>query len=312
LADVLQALSDVDALRTLSSLVPQAQRDRELEPIIGRWKDFQIESSGMRAQLDTLLMTDFGELLASAAPTLDLADVYANHGIAYFALPVARFPQTGPLVAKLIIGDLNAVAGLVQDGELPKGFQSVVIDEFAAFAMPEFVDLLNKARSAGMAMTISHQSMRGDLEGISEGYVGQVADNTNVKICLRQTDDAEYVAGLGGTRTVVKRTEQTQATFLGDSQTGLGSARDAEEYRVSPNVVRELPQGVAVVKVDQPSRMLDLVALDFFDSSKLPAYDPPPVDRPSSFGLNLLARTLLPSVGDAPSPPALTQCFEGA
>jgi hypothetical protein len=110
-----------------------------------------------------------------------------------------RYPETAPLVAKLVISDLNSVAGMVQDGQLERGFASVVIDEFAAFAMPLFVDLLNKGRSAGMAITISHQSMRGDLAMAERRFVEQVADNTNIKICFRQSADAEYVAGLSGT-----------------------------------------------------------------------------------------------------------------
>lgn len=48
-----------------------------------------------------------------------------------------------------------------------------------------------------------------------------MADNTNIKIYLRQSEDAEYVAGLAGTRSIVKRTEQTQATQLGEDLTGL-------------------------------------------------------------------------------------------
>ena len=89
-------------------------------------------------------MTDFGELLKAPHPTLDLAEAYRSGAIVYIALPVARFPETAPLVAKLVISDLNSVAGMVQDGQLERGLASVVIDEFAAFAMPLFIDLLNK------------------------------------------------------------------------------------------------------------------------------------------------------------------------
>ncbi len=94
-------------------------------------------------------MKDFGELLKATQPTLDLAEAYQAGAIVYFALPVARFPETAPLVAKLIISDLNSVAGMVQDGQLARAFASIVIDEFAAFAMPLFVDLLNKGREVG-------------------------------------------------------------------------------------------------------------------------------------------------------------------
>jgi TraM recognition site of TraD and TraG len=312
LDDVVAAMSDLGALRALAAVVNDPIRQAELDSVAGRWKEYQLETAGMRAQLETLLMSDFGELLVAAQPDLSLAEAYRCGQVVYFALPVARFPETAPLVAKLIIGDLNGVAGMIQDGELHKGFASIVIDEFAAFAMPLFIDLLNKARSAGMAITIAHQSMRSDLARAGEGYAGQVADNTNIKICLRQSEDAEYFAGLAGTRSIVKRTEQTEATLLGEDPTGLGSARDADEYQVSPNLIRELPPGVAVVKIDQPVRHLDMVAFDFLDTAAVPPFRPEPQSRPTQFGLDLRRRAVGGGRGVAvagqPPPPS----FEGA
>jgi hypothetical protein len=311
LDDVLAALSDLAALRALADAVPDVDRRAELEHIAGRWKDYQVETSGMRSQLEALLMTDFGELLKAPQPTLDLAEAYQAGAIVYFALPVARFPETAPLVAKLVISDLNSVAGMVQDGQLARGFASIVIDEFAAFAMPLFVDLLNKGRSAGMAITISHQSMRGDLAAAERGFVDQVADNTNIKICLRQSADAEYVAGLSGTYKTMKQTEQTLASLLGHERTGLGSAREVDEYHVSPNLIRQLPQGYAVVQINAPAT-LDLVRLDHLDTSRFPAYSPPQQDRTPSMGLDLrrCAARRAPSSPTAVVPAALL--FEGA
>lgn len=302
LDDLVAALSDIAAFRALTLLIPERQRLAELEPIASRWKDYQLETAGLRAQLDSLLMTDFGELLMAPQPTLDLAEAYRSRSIVYFALPVAKYRQTAPLLAKMIIGDLNSVAGMVQDGQLSRDMTSVVVDEFAAFAMPMFIDLLNKARSAGMAITISHQSMRSDLANAGEGYVGQVADNTNIKICLRQSEDAEYVAGLAGTRSTVRRTQQVETTFMWEDPTGLGSAREADEYNVSPNLIRELPQGVAVVKIDQPVRRLDLVRLDFMDTAGFAPYEPPVQVRPPGFGLDL--RGLAVSTAPASTPGA--------
>ncbi len=200
---------------------------------------------------------------------------------------------------------------MVQDGQLERGFASVVIDEFAAFAMPLFIDLLNKGRSAGMAITISHQSMRGDLAMAERGFVEQVADNTSIKICLRQSADAEYVAGLSGTYKTVKRTEQTLAAIHGHDQTGLGSAREVDEYHVSPNLIRQLPQGHAVVQINSPAA-LDLVRLDHLDTSGFPPYSPPLQDRAPSTGLDLRRRAAQPRAGSQPTaiPESLT--FIGA
>lgn len=316
LDDVVAAMSDPRALRALAALVTDPVRQAEVNSVAIRWEKYQLETAGMRAQLETLLMSEFGELLHDAHPTLDLAEAYRSSQIVYLALPVARFPETAPLVAKLIIGDLNAVAGTVQDGEIPMGFASVVVDEFAAFAMPLFIDLLNKARSAGMAITIAHQSMRCDLVRAGEGYAGQVADNTNIKIVLQQSEDAEYVAGLAGTRSIVRRTEQTSATLLGEDPTGLGSAREADEYQVSPNVIRELPAGMAVVKIDQPVRHLDVVAFDFLDTGALPPFRPGPQrSRPAQFSLDLRRRAVGGGQSVGVATKAAGRChpeFEGA
>jgi hypothetical protein len=311
LEDVLAALSEPVALRTLASEVHDPGRRGELEHVAGRWKEYQVETSGLRSQLEALLMTDFGELLRAPLPTLDLAEAYRSGAIVYFALPVARFPETAPLVAKLVISDLNSVAGMVQDGQLERRFASVVIDEFAAFAMPLFIDLLNKGRSAGMAITISHQSMRGDLAMAERGFVEQVADNTNIKICLRQSADAEYVAGLSGTYKTVKRTEQTLAAIHGYEQTGLGSAREVDEYHVSPNLIRQLHQGYAVVHMNAPATV-DLVRLDHLETSKFPPYSPPLQDHAPSTGLNLRRRAARRGPSSPSTGAPATMSFEGA
>jgi TraM recognition site of TraD and TraG len=278
LDDVLAALSSLDALRELAALVKDAGVKDELEELARRWKEVQVETSGLRAQLESMLMTDFGQLLKSPVPALDLAEAYRNNSIVYFALPVARFPETAPLVAKLILADLNSVAGMVQDGQLERKFCSVVIDEFAAFAMPLFIDLLNKARSAGMAITISHQSMRGDLAAAKPGFLEQVAACTNVKVVLAQNEsqDAEYAAGLAGTYKTAKYTDQTETVLIaGERRTGVGSVREVDEYRISPNLIRGLAQGEAVVQVKQPfeAAVLDVVVLDRFPMEQLPSYE---------------------------------------
>lgn len=62
LDDVLAALSDLPVLRSLTDAMLDVDHRAELEHIAGRWKDYLVETSGMRSQLEALLMTDFGEL----------------------------------------------------------------------------------------------------------------------------------------------------------------------------------------------------------------------------------------------------------
>ena len=161
-----------------------------------------------------------------------------------------------------------------------------------------------------MAITVSHQSMRVTSPPPS-GFVDQVADNTNIKICLRQSADAEYVAGLSGTFKTTKRTEQTQAALLGHGPTGLGSAREVDEYQVSPNLIRQLPQGYAPVQVNSPAK-LDLVRLDHVDTSRLPPYSPPAQDRAEFTGIALRRRAVRRGGSSPLSAAPATMTFEGA
>ena len=104
-----------------------------------------------------------------------------------------------------------------------------------------------------MAITISHQSMRGDLAAAERGFVDQVADNTNIKICLRQSADAEYVAGLSGTYKTVKRTEQTLAALFGHERDG---ARVGARGGRVPRLAEPHPPAAAGVRgrADRPPR----------------------------------------------------------
>lgn len=312
LDDVRAAVSSPACLRALVQLTRDAERQAELASVAQEWKTIFPDTAGMRAQLDAILSTNYGALLSAPQPDVVMADVFRSRSIVYFALPVASYPEAAALVAKLVLGDLNGVAGMVEDGQVPRAPAAIVVDEFAAFATPDFINLLNKGRSAGMGITICHQAMRSDLLEAGRGFEDQVSSNTNVKICMRQEGDAEYFANLLGTRRVEKRTEQTEATLLGESRSGLGSVREVDEYLVSPNILRSLKRGRAVVKVNHPRRRVDALVLDFVDTSSFKPYVPAPRVRPPQFGINLRARAGLLGEG-APCPNAPpTSPFEGA
>jgi hypothetical protein len=85
-----------------------------------------------------------------------------------------------------------------------------------------------------------------------------------------------------------------------------------DEYHVSPNLIRQLPQGYAVVHVNAPSALLDLVRLDHLDTSAFPHYSPPLHNRISSTGLDLRRRAAQRSLSSPPAVARATALFEGA
>jgi type IV secretory pathway TraG/TraD family ATPase VirD4 len=67
--------------------------------------------------------------------------------------------------------------------------------------------------------------------------------NTVIVSGVKSSEDAEYFAGMLGTRTVKKETAQVEEGFLAPKRTGMKSIRDVEEYVVHPNRLKDLQQG---------------------------------------------------------------------
>lgn len=125
-------------------------------------------------------------------------------------------------------------------------FFSCILDDFQDYIYEGFASLLNKSRSANVAVVFSHQAL-GDLDKVSESFRNQVLTNTNVKIVMRMNDPdtCEHFAKTFGTTTTSKVTEKTKD---GES-TGDGSVREVEQYNFHPNVFKKLGTGVGVVGI---------------------------------------------------------------
>ena len=121
---------------------------------------------------------------------------------------------------------------------------TLIIDEFGAFALPEFIEFMDRARGAGVGIVIAHQS-RADLAAISPEFLKRVEANANTKIIgsLEDADDREHYARILGTKKSKKETLQMQDGFFGDSPTGIKSVREVEEFVVHPNEFVNLGRG---------------------------------------------------------------------
>jgi hypothetical protein len=126
---------------------------------------------------------------------------------------------------------------------------TLIIDEFASFATPDFIEFMDRARGAGVGIVFAHQS-RSDLDAISPEFKGRIEANANTTILsgVRAPEDAEHFAGMVGTRSLNKATIQTNRLFgLFEVETGLRSNREAEEFIVHPNDLKALNQGQVFV-----------------------------------------------------------------
>lgn len=207
------------------------------------------EVRGLVTDLCNIIQSGAGSVLSENQPEIDLMAALSEKKIVIMGVSSLDYGITARTFGRLVIQDLKAVCGqITRKPLLPRGLFPVYIDEFESFAHESFNELLSKARSAGIGITISHQSM-GDLEKVGPFFKKQITENTNNKIVLRVNDEetVEYFANMAGTRVTSRMTYQVEENFLHTRKTGAASRRDVEEFIVHPNVYRNLGIGEAVV-----------------------------------------------------------------
>ncbi|MBF0443918.1 MAG: TraM recognition domain-containing protein [Oligoflexales bacterium] len=112
-----------------------------------------------------------------------------------------------------------------------------------AFATQPFATFLNKARSSNIIITIAHQTLA-DLKKVNLTFEGQILGNCNNRFTFRTDlpEEAETLAKIIGTRTVVKKTFQSESGI----STGRSSNREAEEFFFHPNIIKTLKTGECI------------------------------------------------------------------
>lgn len=214
-------------------------------------------------------------LTGGKSDEFNLYDVAMNGKVVYFNFPVLMMEETMKRLARMVIHDLKTVASVIQnyDDDEKRRPISVFLDEFGSFAETSFIELLNKARSSGMGITIIHQSW-GDIEGVDKNFARQINENTNIKISLRVDDPAtiEQLCRMAGTHQEKKYTYQTISGVTGQIASGGASMREVESFNIDPNIFRRLGVGEAVIMKKTSARKrpeFHTVKLDYVNPPKL-------------------------------------------
>lgn len=193
-----------------------------------------------------------------------LTDAIRQRKIVYFQLPTNAYPIQAVSIARMVQANLRYISSLIQTGQMPKDILvSVIIDEYSSFAEESFVEVLNKARSSGMMVTIAHQSLS-DLRAISETFMKRIDENTLNKIYLKQTDPelCELIAKSLGTFIKEEKTyRMTGGRFGNQIYTGESSNKVVNEFYFPPDKVKNLNkygQGYFVYRGDNSQKCVNL------------------------------------------------------
>jgi len=188
-------------------------------------------------------------------------------------IPTLIYPEVGRVLGRMFLQEIAFGVGFRSSAASNERMASVFLDEFSSFAYAGFEQILNKARSAKVALHLSHQST-GDLETVSPEFAKIVNTNTNIKclLGLNDPDTADFFARHMGTQTSTKFTERVEekSSLFGskDERTGSKSFRETEAYKIHPNRLKNLTAGEGVIHVPgRPDALTE--EIQFFDLEAL-------------------------------------------
>lgn len=210
--------------------------------------------AGLVSQISPFATGEIAGFVNGGENEVLIEDILRSGGkssILLMSIPTLKYQKIGHQLGKLVLQNLAWVVGEREKEEDLK-FCSVFLDEFSEFAYEGFISILSKARSSKVALHLSHQSM-GDLSKVSDEFALGVNTNTNIKCImgLNDPETADFYARHLGTFSTQKMTEQVEETgiFKRKENTGRGSMREVESYKVHPNVLKELFNGRGVLHV---------------------------------------------------------------
>jgi type IV secretory pathway TraG/TraD family ATPase VirD4 len=264
--DLYYLLTDIGNLRTFKNQVDQGLMYHDLEVMERHFGDHSKFLSGLIADLALIAKSEFSRLVDVDQAEIDLLKVYEEEKIVYFSLNTQGYEETAKRFGRLILQDIKTVSNEIQTqkDQSERHFFPVFVDEFSSFTYENFIEFLNKGRGAGFAITLLHQSLA-DLATRRTTFQQQVLENTNVKIIMRQDDpfSVDKFAKIGGTKKTLISTRQTEERLFGIDFTGEGSLREAQTFRVDPDLVRSLGRGEAIVITKSPEFKIDFLRLNY-------------------------------------------------
>ena len=178
---------------------------------------------------------------------IDIYQAIKEKAIILFILNPLIFPETSPLIGRLILIDSKKALSKLFGVNQHRIF--FIMDEINSYASPVLIDLVNKSRSANVTCILATQSLS-DLDyAVGDAFKEQVIENCNNYLVMRQNSavNAENWANILGTRATIEVTYQLQQKGLTTSETGFGSARRVREFLYHPDDIKALKTGNAVL-----------------------------------------------------------------
>ncbi len=233
-------LCDLENLKELSRFKDVPEVVKQKVKLISHMKEKDI--NGLKNKLLKMYLSDFYQYLDGG---FNLKNVIQNGDMVYISLPNVTSKKSAEMLGQMAINDYKTCLQY-NHSQKPVAF---VLDEFTVFCGEQSIELATQTRSIGSHTILATQDVSGLVNRVGEHYVNQMINNSNFLMVqkLNGASEREFLSKQFGTSKAFKVTAQID-TNTTSSNTGMGSVREVEEFRVHPNDIDRLQKGQAYIR----------------------------------------------------------------
>lgn len=228
-----------------------------LKEIFANFAAFQSSTSFFTALLRDIFQSNYGQLLITDKPEIDIVRIYQDHKDCYFTLPFQQDEATTRFLGQLILQDIqhcfHHIALNLGDSSPAEGL--LIIDELAKFVSPHFLKLLEASRNVGASVCYTNQTLA-ELDNpalnLSKIFIDQLAEQTNIVCCFQ----------LGSPESI-----QIMLNRFGKTASSANGTSKGFNYN-DPNLLKYLDVGKCVIFIRRP-HYVTVLKTGYFKFDKL-------------------------------------------
>ena len=179
-------------------------------------------------------MKGSGKRIFKGHKPISVQDVKDRGGVFLMDLDGLMYEDFSFALGTMVVSDLRTMISRETDFDSHK---LIVFDELSVFFSPLLPNIYSQASGFGYQSIAGSQSFA-DMDRVSPDLAERMIENSHQFGFLLQNSskDAERAAAIMGTKKTVETTQRKEGTRY-DS---MGSGKVVEEYKVHPNVIKEL------------------------------------------------------------------------
>jgi hypothetical protein len=246
-----------DRVAIVTSAMPGFVKD-DFDSLISPDTAMVQAAGGLGARLTAMYETQAGRRALRGGDGRLEFDVTTS-GLSYIGLDSLGKPELTKLVSTSVLQRMAVYAADRTSGKIKDAApRFLIVDEANFVARKVLLNLLSRARSAGIACIVCTQGPTDwSAREPGEPDLTSLVQNSNVSVIMRQGErtNAELCADIIGRS---ERNFMTQQIRDGEITTA-GSMSTAVDYIVSPDYLRSLATGEAILRVGAPSERQQFV-----------------------------------------------------